>query len=86
VLQYVQPQLEQLFGREALFRDGLVVTTTLDLDLQQRSIDRLETEVRADPLIIAQTKWRVERITRLPRVLPGAGPRPRTRRLFAGRS
>jgi membrane peptidoglycan carboxypeptidase len=42
VLQYIQPQLEQLFGRDALFRDGLVVTTTLDLDLQFEANQRLE--------------------------------------------
>jgi len=37
VLQYVQPQLEQLFGHDALFRDGLVVTTSLNLDLQHEA-------------------------------------------------
>ena len=37
VLEYVQPQLERLFGRDALFRDGLVVTTTLDIALQQEA-------------------------------------------------
>jgi membrane peptidoglycan carboxypeptidase len=38
VLTYVVPQLEQMFGREALMRDGLVITTTLDLELQGRSL------------------------------------------------
>ncbi|HXH22112.1 MAG TPA: transglycosylase domain-containing protein [Dehalococcoidia bacterium] len=42
VLQYVQPQLERLFGRDALFRDGLIVTTTLDLDLQHEANNILE--------------------------------------------
>lgn len=37
VLSYIAPQLEALFGRDALLHDGLVVTTTLDLDLQQRA-------------------------------------------------
>lgn len=34
VLTYVAPQLEQLVGRDALLRDGLTVTTSLDLNLQ----------------------------------------------------
>ena len=38
VLTYVVPQLEQMFGREALMHDGLVITTTLDLGLQDRSL------------------------------------------------
>ena len=46
VLEYVQPQLEQLFGRDAIFRDGLVVTTTLDLDLQERANAILEAGIQ----------------------------------------
>ncbi|MPZ48963.1 MAG: hypothetical protein GEU75_06580 [Dehalococcoidia bacterium] len=42
VLQYIQPQLERIAGTEALFRDGLVVTTTLDLDLQHTTLDIME--------------------------------------------
>ena len=42
VLQYVQPQLEALWGHEALLRDGLVVTTTLDLPLQKAANEALE--------------------------------------------
>ncbi len=42
VLNYVEPQLEQLFGREALLRGGLRVYTTLDLDLQKRAEAILE--------------------------------------------
>jgi membrane peptidoglycan carboxypeptidase len=42
VLQYVQPQLEQLFGHDALYTDGLEVTTTLDLDLQDQAQDIME--------------------------------------------
>ncbi len=34
VLEYIQPQLEALYGFEALLSDGLVVVTTLDLSLQ----------------------------------------------------
>jgi len=42
VLDYVQPQLEQLLGRAALYRGGLSVTTTLDLDLEQKAEAALE--------------------------------------------
>ncbi len=42
VLTYVQPQLEQLVGRDALYRGGLRVTTTLDLDLQRKGEEVLE--------------------------------------------
>ncbi len=42
VLEYIQPQLEGLFGRDALFRDGLVVTTTIDIELQREAILALE--------------------------------------------
>ncbi len=37
VLEHVVPQLEVLFGREALLRDGLVITTTLDLTMQHEA-------------------------------------------------
>ncbi len=36
VLTYVGPELENMFGREALLHDGLIVNTTLDLDLQDK--------------------------------------------------
>ncbi len=42
VFNVVQPQLEQLFGTDALKRDGLVVYTTLDLDWEQKAQDILE--------------------------------------------
>jgi membrane peptidoglycan carboxypeptidase len=42
VLSYVAPQLEQIVGKEAMSRDGLKVTTSLDLDLQDRSQQILE--------------------------------------------
>jgi len=42
VLDYLQPQLEKLLGREALYRGGLRVTTTLDLDLQKQAEAALE--------------------------------------------
>ncbi|HEY7465755.1 MAG TPA: transglycosylase domain-containing protein, partial [Dehalococcoidia bacterium] len=49
VLQYVQPLLEALprIGREAIFRDGLVVTTTLDLDMQQQFQQIMENRITA---------------------------------------
>ena len=37
VLSYVVPQLERMFGHEALMSDGLVITTSLDLELQGRA-------------------------------------------------
>jgi membrane peptidoglycan carboxypeptidase len=46
VLTYVLPQLEQMFGRDALLHDGLVITTSLDLDLQERSQTALEQWIR----------------------------------------
>ena len=42
VLSYIVPQLEQMFGKDALLHDGLVVTTTLDLELQDRAQRVLE--------------------------------------------
>jgi membrane peptidoglycan carboxypeptidase len=42
VLSYVQPILEELVGRDMLYRGGLRVTTTLDLDLQEKAQDALE--------------------------------------------
>lgn len=36
-VQYVREALEKRYGKEALYRDGLRVTTTLDLDLQQQA-------------------------------------------------
>jgi len=37
VFNVVQPQLERLFGEEAVGREGLVVHTTLDLEWQERA-------------------------------------------------
>jgi membrane peptidoglycan carboxypeptidase len=45
VLQYVQPQLEAVFGRESLFRDGLIVTTSLDLEMQKQANQILEEHI-----------------------------------------
>ena len=42
VLSYLQPQLEDLLGREAVYRGGLRVTTSLDLDLQREAEAALE--------------------------------------------
>jgi membrane peptidoglycan carboxypeptidase len=42
VLTYVQPLLEKLVGNDTLYRGGLKVTTTLDLDLQEKAQAALE--------------------------------------------
>ncbi|MEX1255190.1 MAG: transglycosylase domain-containing protein [Dehalococcoidia bacterium] len=47
VFNYVEPWLEQTFGAEAVVRDGLRVTTTLDLDWQDRAQAILEEEISA---------------------------------------
>ncbi len=36
------PQLEELFGREALLSDGLIITTSLDMELQEKALEQLE--------------------------------------------
>jgi membrane peptidoglycan carboxypeptidase len=41
VLTYVGPMLERMYGEDALLHDGLTVTTTLDLDLQDQVSDIL---------------------------------------------
>ncbi len=43
VFEYIQPQLERLYGGEALYRGGLRVTTTIDLELQDLAQESLET-------------------------------------------
>jgi len=43
VLQYVEPQIQQLLGRDALFRGGIIVTTSLDIDMQDE-FDRIMEE------------------------------------------
>jgi membrane peptidoglycan carboxypeptidase len=43
VFNYIQPQIEALYGKEALYRGGLRVTTTIDLDLQRKAQEALET-------------------------------------------
>jgi membrane peptidoglycan carboxypeptidase len=42
VFDYIQPQLEHDYGKEALYRGGLRVTTTIDLDLQKKAQAALE--------------------------------------------
>ena len=42
VFNQVQPELEALFGREALYQDGLVVRTSIDLDLNYQAQSKLE--------------------------------------------
>jgi membrane peptidoglycan carboxypeptidase len=46
VLQYVQPQLEALWSHEELLNGGLVVTTSLDLNLQFRTAEIMEGWIR----------------------------------------
>jgi membrane peptidoglycan carboxypeptidase len=46
VLQYVQPQLEALWGHDDLLKGGLVVTTSLDLDLQYKTAEIMERWIR----------------------------------------
>ena len=46
VFSYLRPRLEALFGPEALYQDGLVVTTSLDLEMQKQSIGLLERRIR----------------------------------------
>ena len=45
VFTYLQPELEAMFGREALLKDGLVVTTTIDLNLQLEAERILERNI-----------------------------------------
>ncbi len=42
VLSYIGPELEKMFGREAVYRQGLKVTTTLDLNLQTVAENAIE--------------------------------------------
>ena len=42
VLSYVGPELERMFGHEAVYRQGLKVTTTLDLNLQTQAENDVE--------------------------------------------
>ncbi|MDP9238238.1 MAG: penicillin-binding protein [Chloroflexota bacterium] len=42
VFNVIQPQLEKRFGKEALYRGGLRVTTTLDMNLERKAQDALE--------------------------------------------
>ena len=45
VFNVVRPQLERLFGEEAIGRDGLVVHTTIDLEWQERAEEILEQSI-----------------------------------------
>lgn len=42
VFNHVTPQLEAMFGREALLSDGLIITTSLDMELQNKALEQLE--------------------------------------------
>jgi len=48
VLSYVAPQLEAMVGKDALLHDGLVVTTSLDLDLQYKAQENVQRIVSAN--------------------------------------
>lgn len=37
VFEYIKPRVEELYGEEALYRGGLQIYTTLDLDLQRKA-------------------------------------------------
>jgi|CXWL01.1.fsa_nt_gi membrane peptidoglycan carboxypeptidase len=43
VFNQIEPQIEALYGREALYRGGLRITTTLDMNLQRKGQESLET-------------------------------------------
>jgi membrane peptidoglycan carboxypeptidase len=45
VFNQVQPELERLLGEEAVRRDGLVVYTSIDLDLQRKAEEILEKQI-----------------------------------------
>ena len=45
--QYVRTQVEQRYGKKALYRDGLRIYTTLDLDLQKAAITAVQNGTRA---------------------------------------
>jgi membrane peptidoglycan carboxypeptidase len=47
VFNYVEPWLESTFGPDSIKRDGLIVTTTLDLDWQFRAQDILRDEINS---------------------------------------
>jgi membrane peptidoglycan carboxypeptidase len=55
VLQYVQPLLEQLVGRDALFRGGLIVTTSLDIEMQDEFDRIMEEKITAVDDVTGQT-------------------------------
>jgi membrane peptidoglycan carboxypeptidase len=42
VLNHIAPEVEALLGHDALYKDGLTITTTLDLNLQHETQDVLE--------------------------------------------
>jgi len=45
VLSYVAPQLEAMVGKDALLHDGLVITTSLDLDLQNKAQEVVQRQI-----------------------------------------
>ncbi|MDQ3809518.1 MAG: PBP1A family penicillin-binding protein, partial [Chloroflexota bacterium] len=65
-VNYVLQTVEQRFGTEALFRDGLQITTTLDLDLQHAAEDAARKH-------IADIKARSATNAALVAIQPGSG-------------
>jgi membrane peptidoglycan carboxypeptidase len=45
VLSYVAPQLEAIVGKDALLHDGLIITTSLDLDLQHKAQEVVQRQI-----------------------------------------
>jgi membrane peptidoglycan carboxypeptidase len=55
VLQYVQPLLEELVGRDALFGGGLIVTTSLDIEMQDEFDEIMEFRITDIDPVTGQT-------------------------------
>ncbi|MGD0766234.1 MAG: transglycosylase domain-containing protein, partial [Dehalococcoidia bacterium] len=45
VLDYIEPELERMFGHQAVYRGGLKVTTTIDVNLQEKAEQILENRI-----------------------------------------
>jgi membrane peptidoglycan carboxypeptidase len=55
VLQYVEPQIVALLGRDALFRGGIIVTTSLDIAMQDEFDRIMEEKITAEDPASGQT-------------------------------
>src|SRR5690606_27241339 len=47
VLTYLKPEIDAMFGQDALLKDGLVITTSIDLGLQLEAERILEEHITA---------------------------------------